>query len=271
MRVIKAGDRIEYSRLEQRWFASLLLYTAAPIAAVVVYRIPRGIDFWWDTLMAVGVMAGAGLALLPLLSARWWVRQHRETPFLRLIQAVHRHVSYVALALVAVHIAGLVVLEERVIEYLKLSASAPMLAGLVASVLFLGLILTSKFREQLAWTYRGWRNWHAALSLMAVACMTWHFLGAGYYFSGVGKQGALIWLVAFPTLLSLLFRYRALPAMSTESIAVASTHAAIDGRSRRLAMAVALTWLAASMLYGGLQAIVPSPIMDKPCVIEPCL
>ena len=171
MRVTNAGDKIAYSRLEQRWFATLLLYTAAPIVAVVVYRIPRGIDFWWDTLMAVGVMAGAGLALLPLLSARWWVRQHRETPFLRLIQAVHRHVSYVALALVAVHIAGLLVLEERVIEYLKLSASAPMLAGLVASVLFLGLILTSKFREQLAWTYRSWRYWHAVLSSLAVGLL----------------------------------------------------------------------------------------------------
>ena len=266
-------SRVEYSRLEQRWFATILLYTAAPILAVALYRAPPGVDFWWDTLMALGVLAAGGLALLPLLSARWWAPQQRVTPFLRLIQAVHRHVSYVAVGLVALHVVGLVILEGRVVEYLKLAATAPMLAGLVSSVLFLLLILSSKFREELAWTYRSWRHWHAGLSMLALACMIWHVFGAGYYFPSASKLGSLVWLVVLPTVCSVILRRR--PLRQVESTVqftlAAGAHAAVEVRSRRLAVAIALTWLAASMLYARIHIPEPPQHTESPCVIEPCL
>ncbi|MGH8598329.1 MAG: ferric reductase-like transmembrane domain-containing protein, partial [Gammaproteobacteria bacterium] len=234
----------QYSAFEQHWFAAVLIYTIAPLAMVASYAPPRGIDYWWDLAMALGAVAGVGLALLPLLSARWWVGQQRTTGFLRLVQTVHRELSYVALGCAVAHVAILLILEGRVVEYLKLSAESAMLAGLFGILLVVALVISSRYRENLRIGYRSWRTWHGVLSIAAIGLIGWHLLGAGYYFDPGTKGLGLIALLSAPTILILSFRWRPLRAVNLGPV---YTFHFARRRARRLVVAVGLVWIASAI------------------------
>ena len=68
---------------------AVLAYATSPLAVAWLRGRP-GVDPLWDFLMAVGLVATGGLALLPLLSARWWAGRHRDPGLLRLVQRLHR-------------------------------------------------------------------------------------------------------------------------------------------------------------------------------------
>ena len=262
-----------YSAAEQYWFGALLIYTLAPLTLISVLAPPRGLGFWWDTAMALGVLAASGLALLPIISARWWAPQFRSGAFLRLIQVVHRDLTYAALALVIAHGIILILLEPRVIEYLKLSASGPMLAGTAALAIGIVLIYTSLARERFGWTHRAWRWFHAALSLVMLSLMAWHLLGAGYYFSIAASVAGLVWLLSVPTVLTLYLRRRPLTVRVQSPLYHAAQRRAARPvpRHRRLVLAVMLCWVAAALLYSYSRLIPPPPRDESPCRIEPCL
>ncbi|MSR13679.1 MAG: hypothetical protein EXR86_03770 [Gammaproteobacteria bacterium] len=254
-----------YSGFEQRWFAAVLLYTVAPIAVVLVYP-PRAVDFWWDFAMAIGATAAGGLALLPLISARWWAAQQPTTGFLRLVQTAHRELAYIALALVLIHAGILLVLEGRVVEYLKLGAEDEMLAGLVAAVLVITLVLSSRYREWLRFSYRGWRRWHVLLSLAALGLLGWHLIGAGYYFTVPSQTIGLVWLLGVPSMLTLLLRHW--PTRPHHRIAPITFP---PWRARRLVCAVSLIWLA-SALWSAWLGSAQSPLEERAlCAVDPCL
>ncbi len=257
-----------YTVLEQRWFAAVLFYTSVPVVILLVAGPPRAIDFWWDFAMALGILAASSLALLPLLSARWWAPQHRATGFLRLIQATHRSLAYLGTALVLAHVGLLILLEHRVIEYLKLGAVAPMMAGLLGTVLSVFLIVSSLYREAWRWSYQSWRYWHAGLSVMAIGCIGWHLLGAGYYYDNGGRRVALLWLLLVPTLTT--WGLRRWPLRSAASAARDPTHLE-RRRVQRLIGAIALTWLAVSLGFAW-SGQFQTPAVERPlCAIDPCL
>lgn len=181
---------------------AIALYLLAPFTLLAVQR-PAPIDFWWDYCMALGLAAAAALAVLPLLSARWWAPQYRSAELLRVIQYLHRQLSYVLLALLLGHVIGLIVLEQRVVDYLLPTAPGYMLAGLAALLLVLFLILSSRYRAWLAWAYPGWRRWHAGLSAIALGLLGWHVWESGFYFSTAVRLATGGWLLAVPTVLSL--------------------------------------------------------------------
>ena len=261
-----------YSVAEQYWFAALLVYTGAPLVMITNLAPPRGLGFGWDAAMALGIVAASGLALLPLLSARWWAPQFRSGGFLRLIQTVHRDLTYVALTLVAAHVLILLVLEPRVIEYLKLSATGPMLAGLVATLVGGLLVYTSLARERLRWTHRVWRAWHAAGSAFALGLIGWHLLGAGFYFRTRGTVVGLLWVLSVPTALTLYWRWRPLSARARAApSSPVSRRSRAFPRHRRLVLAVALCWVAAALVYAW-SRLEPNSLSDtSPCRVEPCL
>lgn len=182
--------------------AVVLLYLLAPLVALRL-RGPAPIDLAWDACMGAGLAATGALALLPLLSARWWAAQTRDADRLRLVQVLHRQISYLLCALVFAHLLGLVLLESRVIDYLLPTAPAYMLAGLIALLLIVVLIATSLGRARLHWANPGWRRWHAALSAAAAGLTGWHLWGSAYWVATPVALGVAAWLLGLPTLLTL--------------------------------------------------------------------
>lgn len=187
--------------------AAVALYALAPLLVLALRRPPR-VDGWWDFCMALGLAATGLLALMPVLSARWWAPQYRAAEVARLVQQLHRWLSYLLLALLVAHVLGLVLLEPRTVDYLLPTAPAYMLAGLGALLLVLVLVLTSRFRARLGWASAGWRRWHAAMAATAIGLSAWHLWGSGYFFAASGTLVAGGWLLFVPIALALRWRHR---------------------------------------------------------------
>ena len=186
---------------------AVLAYALAPLGVAWLRGRP-GVDPVWDFLMALGLVATGGLAVLPLLSARWWAARHPDPVLLRLVQRLHRELSYLMAALIAAHVVGVLVLEPRTLEYLLPTAPAYMVAGLVALLLLAVLIATSSGGLKQRWAQASWRRWHACFSAVALAALAWHLVGSGFWFAGAGPWLALAWLVGLPTALALRWRIR---------------------------------------------------------------
>jgi len=250
--------------LTQVWFAAVTLYALAPFSVVMAAR-ARHQGVLWDFAMALGLAAAVGLALLPLVSARWWVAQYADRAFLRMVQRVHRDLAYVAATFIAVHVALLLYLEPRTIEYLKLGASPAMLAGLVALLIVIALLLSSPRSRQSRLTYRTWRQWHAWLSLAAIALILWHVVGAGYFHHTSGQRMSALWLFCIPTLLTWQLRRK------SWSRPVLHHAAPAYAPPIRIVLAIALSWLAASSWFA-LSGAGEQMLEERPlCPIDPCL
>lgn len=182
--------------------ATTLVYVLAPLLALRL-RGPAPVDPWWDACIGLGLAATGVLALLPLLSARWWVAASRDADRLRMVQVLHRQLSYLLCALLLAHVLGLVLLELRVVDYLLPTAPGYMLAGLAAMVLVIVLVLSSRYRTRLRWENPGWRHWHAGMSAAAIAFTAWHLWGSAYWVATPVALGVALWLLAVPTALSL--------------------------------------------------------------------
>ena len=198
---------------DERWSgdvqlgAAVLVYALAPLAVAWLQGQP-GVDVGWDFLMALGLVATGGCAVLPLMSARWWAGRHRDPELLRLVQRLHRQLSYVMTACVLAHVVGVLVLEPRTLDYLLPTAPGYMLAGLLSLLLLAVIIATSREGPKQRWPQASWRRWHAAFSALALAGLIWHLVGSGFWFSGAGAGLAIAWLVGVPTGLGLYWRNR---------------------------------------------------------------
>ncbi len=250
--------------LTNAWLSAVVLYALAPFAVVLVAR-ARHQGIAWDFAMALGLAGAVGLALLPLLSARWWAPQFADSAFLRMVQRVHRDLAYVLSALVLIHVILLLYVEPRVIEYLKLGASAAMLAGLVALLFAVILLVSSPRGTHSRLTYRAWRQWHMLLSLAAVGLTLWHVLGAGYYHHSGGQRFAALWLMAIPTVFTWWLRRKAWSRQPS----VATSRQRPTGKS--IVIAVTLMWLAAASWFA-LSGSWESTLIEAPlCQTDPCL
>lgn len=198
--------------------AALRRRRAALGAAVLVYLLAlllglrlcgtAAVDPWWDAAIGTGLAATGALALLPILSARWWAAQTRDADRLRVVQGLHRQLSYLLVALLLAHVFGLLLLEPRVLDYLLPTAPGYMLAGLVALVLVVVLIASSLGRARRHWPHPSWRRWHAGMSAAAVALTGWHLWGSAYWIATPTALGVAGWLLGVPTLLSLAWHHR---------------------------------------------------------------
>lgn len=257
-----------------RWCAVVLAYTCVPLVLVIAARAPPHLGFWWDVWMAIGIVATGGIALLPLLSARWWTVEYRNAPFLRFLQGFHRHIAYAVTGMVLAHGIGLIVVEPRLIDYLKLSAPWPMLAGLIATVLFIVLIMSSLYRTALGYRYSGWRRWHVGMSVVAMGLLLFHLLGAGYYFDTLPKMFALSLIVAMPSGLTYWYRRHppaaARPAQKATSVTTGKP-TVIPRRGIAVAFVMTLLWTVLATLYALPQPRPRPAPAPAPCAIAPCL
>ncbi|MDP6375450.1 MAG: ferric reductase-like transmembrane domain-containing protein [Pseudomonadales bacterium] len=108
----------------------------------------------------------------------------------------HRAFGWAAFSLASMHTVYFLIADPLVIEYLKLSAPVPMLAGLTALAALLGVVLTSGHGVRRALYPSGaFRKEHWWLSAIVAATAGWHVVGSGFYYDtwlGAGTFIALL-------------------------------------------------------------------------------
>lgn len=156
----------------------------------------------WEFFMLVGLLAGAIMIAIPIFSPRVWVAFGGDPRQLRFLLNLHSDLSYCVVFLLSVHIAGLLIIEPLLIEYLKLSAPWSMLAAIVATVALVALLISSIYRANLRLRYRRWRIWHVGLSVVAMSFTAFHIIDAGYYFNNEYKKVVFVVLAAGPSLVA---------------------------------------------------------------------
>lgn len=260
---VVAGDsrRISRARLNSnaaarfelpaRFGLSFILTVSIPLALLYVHPVAPQNGWWWDFLMGAGMLATGMMIAVPLIAPRVWVFYGGNARALRLLLHLHRDVTYVVLVLVLVHIVGLVIIDETIVEYLKLSAPWSMLAAITSSVLLLILTVTSLYRIELSLRYRAWRVWHVGMSVAAVALMAVHVVDAGFYVNSPIKKAVFIALVAGPSLasfgISAWYRLARRTAHSTHKTALSLPLA--RAFSARLVLLLTILWLVCLIPY----------------------
>lgn len=248
--------------------AAVLAYALAPLLALRLYG-PAAVDPAWDAAIGTGLAATGILALLPLLSVRWWAAQSREADRLRVVLVLHRQLSYLLAALLVAHVVGLVLLEPRVVEYLLPTAPGYMLAGLLALVLVIALIVMSRARLRRRWPHSGWRRWHAAMSAAAIGLTGWHLWGSAYWVATPRALLAAGWLLGVPTVLSLAWHHRPPGRLSADTQ---------GSHSPRRAVGACLVWFMLVLIVIAVAAFAWRPAADArpvphpyPCPAGGCL
>ncbi len=237
--------------LPARFGVSFILTVSIPLVLLYVYPVAPQNGWWWDFFMGVGMVATGMMIAVPLIAPRVWVFYGGKARALKFLLQLHRDVTYVVLMLVLVHIIGLVIIDQTIIEYLKLSAPWSMLAAIISTVLLLILTVTSLYRTVLNLQYRAWRVWHVGMSVVAVAFMAFHVVDAGFYVNSPIKKAAFIALVAGPSLasfgISAWYRFARKTAYRTRRTAISLPLARVF--STRLVLLLTIFWLVCLIPY----------------------
>ena len=134
----------------------------------------------WDLANLLGYLALASCLLLFVYVGRPRV----FPPFSgRFFANLHRDLGYIALLLVIAHIGILLFSEPMLLEHLKPTAPFYMLAGMVASLILLLLVISSitPWRRRIWPDYRRFKFLHAWLAVACVALSCWHVLVSRFY------------------------------------------------------------------------------------------
>ena len=96
---------------------------------------------------------------------------------------LHRDLGYLALLVVAARVGLLLVAEPLLLEHLKPSAPLYMLAGLLANLLLLVLVVSSitRLRRRVWPDYQRFKRLHAWLAIACVAFIGWHVADSRFY------------------------------------------------------------------------------------------
>ena len=121
----------------------------------------------------------------------------------------HSLIGWLALLGAAIHVAGLVLADRRVVEYLKPTAPLYQLAGIAAAAILLALVSSSTtgVRRRLWASHRGFQATHVMLGSLLVALIAAHVAVTARYAGGRGRR-ALLAAAAIGALLMLLRRRR---------------------------------------------------------------
>lgn len=172
-------------------------FSVALFTAVWLLTLGGGIaaaGWGWDFANGLGFAAIAGFVCLCVQSAG------------RVPVHYHQAFSYVVLLLIALHAVWFLIADSIVLEYLKPGAPAYMWAGLLSFFLILFLIVSARptARKRAFASYIDFRNWHRALSWLAIGAALFHILGSGLYIRDV-LQYLLLALIILPVLIPTLW------------------------------------------------------------------
>ena len=149
-------------------------------------------------MVLVLTLAGYGALLGFLHLFLFPLRVRRLMPGGALTLTRHRLIADWALILTLLHSFGYLMIEPATLRYLSLAAPVYMLAGL-AALLFLALLATTSrhdARQGMARSWFGFRVQHVILSVLLLAAVLVHVLGAGLLADSVWKQAAIAVLAA---------------------------------------------------------------------------
>lgn len=151
-----------------------------------------GDGWFWDTANGIGFAAVVSILYLSLETGRG-------------VGAVQRHerIAWFGFALVVVHAGWFIASDTIVVEYLKLSAPVYMLAGIVATVLLFGLLVSSQpaVRRRLWRNHAGFKNVHWWLAVGMLGLAVYHVAASGFYLSAEWQQALfVVFVVAVPVL-----------------------------------------------------------------------
>ncbi|TDF80237.1 ferric reductase-like transmembrane domain-containing protein [Pseudomonas sp. H9] len=161
-----------------------------PFALLFILSAKPGVNPAWDFANAAGFFSGLLLVSLFLYSGRPQARPYYDGKF---FMNLHRDLGFAATLLLAVHIGVLLVSEPLVINYLKPSATWPMLSGTLATLLLIFLVPTSlpSVRQKIWRNHQQFKTWHYGLCALMLILMSVHMISAGFYTAEPWK--ALLW------------------------------------------------------------------------------
>jgi len=181
------------SSVQALWFGALLLgCLLAPLA--LIFMAAGLVNTLWDWANVMGYLF---LALVLLL----FVYRGRVRSFPRFsgrfFANLHRDMGYIAVLLLAGHVGLLLIIEPLLIDYLKPTAPLSILAGLIALVLMLALLVSSVpvLRRRLWPDYHLFRHVHRVMAVAILALVLFHVVTSGFYLDSALKTGVLSVLV----------------------------------------------------------------------------
>ena len=169
-----------------RFFAGLCACLSLPLLLVAQWPAAPAAGLAWDLGNALGYLAVATCLLLFVYRGR----PRQFPPFGgRFFAGMHRHLGYIALLLATCHVGLLLVAEPLLLEHIKPSAPAYMLAGLLASILLLLLVSTSVtvMRRRIWRDYHRFRWLHGWLAVACLVLLGWHVGGSAFYLNTPAK------------------------------------------------------------------------------------
>ncbi len=193
-------------RLDRRY----AVWAVAFFALILIPGAAGYAGLGWELAQFTG-WAGA-LACIALCGMP--VRPREAVPPTLLSLRLHTAIGWAALIAAAMHAAGLVVDDPTVIEYLKPTAPPYQWAGIVALVLVLAVVVSSRTPVRRRWaSHRGFQAVHVIAGCALTALITVHIVVTNRYVAGVGRR---IWfLLAAGGALLLLLRSRRRSAADT--------------------------------------------------------
>jgi DMSO/TMAO reductase YedYZ heme-binding membrane subunit len=185
-------------------FSSVLcLSIFSPVVLVALWPFPEGIYLAWDWANFMGYMSLAICGFLFVYRGR-----ARAFPAFsgRFFANLHRELGYIALLLLFLHAGILLVSEPLLVEHLKPTAPLHMLAGIIALLLMVVLVISAipYVRRRLWHDYHVFRHIHAVLAVCISGLVAYHVLSSGFYLNGVWKVG-LASTLTFVILVSYVF------------------------------------------------------------------
>jgi predicted ferric reductase len=168
------------------WAGFYILLVILPLGVLLLGKVPPGTAFGWDFAVALGFSALAIMFTMFFLTARF--RRITRAFGIDIIYYFHRWIALVAFVLLLAHPIILVGMEPLLLEYLKPDAPWHMLAGNVALLAVILLVITSVWRKALCLHYDMWRFLHAVFAVLAVGLAMVHIAGVNYYVESPWKR-----------------------------------------------------------------------------------
>jgi hypothetical protein len=175
------------------------------------------------------------------------IRPRLARPRTLLTLGTHAWLGWVALGAVALHVAGLLLSDHRVFEYLKPTAPLYQLAGILAAILLIALTVSAiaVSRRRLWSSHRGFQATHVTASCALLCLCAVHVVVTGRYAGNRWSQ----WLIIAAVAGGALILMRARPGSEAAPESAALSRRLVFGRhSTWVLSALTLTALAAASL-----------------------
>lgn len=192
----------------------------------------------WEAAQALGLGAVAVCLILCILAIR--PRGGAATGF-----AVRSHevLGWIALGAAALHVGLLLILDQRVVEHIKLTAPRYEYAGIAAllALLFLTVPAGATMRRRFWAQHRGFQAWHVGVACLMVVTVAIHVVTTDRYVHG--RVHALAYVLLSGIVLVALLRPRTRPEQAPTPARF--TDRLVFGRHSRLVLIVVLCSVAA--------------------------